>query len=145
QAVAGERTALNLAGVEKTELARGSTLASPGLLQAMSRIDVKLSLLPAAKPLKNSGRVHLHAFASETIATVRLLEGKQLQPGGEAFAQLQLADSLLLLPGDRFIVRQFSPVITIGGGVVLDASPLRKMAVEQRIDFLQILSVGDLQ
>src|SRR5579859_7102328 len=132
QAIAGERTALNLAGVDKDELARGMTLASPGLLHATSRVDVKLSLLSGVKPLKNSARVHLHAFASETIATVRLLEGKQLQPGSSTFAQLQLADGLLLVPGDRFIIRQFSPVITIGGGLVLDAFPLKKMADDER-------------
>ena len=145
QAMAGERTALNLAGVEKDELARGMTLATPGFLQVASRLDVKLSLLSSAKPLKNGTRVHLHAFASETIATVRLLEGKQLQAGSSAFAQLQLADSFLLLPGDRFIIRQFSPVMTIGGGVVLDASPLKKMAAEERLKFLEVLSSGDAQ
>lgn len=144
QAIAGERTALNLAGVDKDELARGMTLASPGLLQASSRIDAQLSLLSSAKPLKNGARVHLHAFASETMAAVRLLEGKQLPPGSSAFSRLQLADSLLLLPGDRFVIRQFSPVITIGGGVVLDASPLKKMAAGDRTKFLEALSSGDL-
>jgi selenocysteine-specific elongation factor len=145
QAIAGERTALNLAGVDKDELARGMMLAAPGLLQATSRLDVKLSLLPSTKLLKSGARVHLHAFASETIATIRLLNGKQLSSGSSAFAQLQLADSLLLTPGDRFIIRQFSPVITIGGGLVLDASPLKKMAPEGRIKLLEILSSGDVQ
>jgi selenocysteine-specific elongation factor len=140
-AVAGERSALNLAGVEKTELARGMTLATPGLLQATSRVDVKLSLLLSARPLKSGARVHLHAFASETIATVRLLEGKQLQPGGEGLAQLRLNDPLLLLPGDRFIVRQFSPVLTIGGGVVLENDPpARVKDLEIRHDFLELLT-----
>ncbi len=145
QAIAGERTAVNLAAVEKDDLARGMTLARPGLLHATSRLDVTLSLLSSAKALKTGARVHLHAFASETIATVRLLEGKQLQAGSSAFAQLQLADPLLLVPGDRFIIRQFSPVITIGGGVLLDASPLRKMTANERIKFLEALSSGDLQ
>lgn len=145
QATAGERTALNLAGVEKDELARGMTLASPGLLQATSRLDVKLSLLSSAKPLKSGARVHLHAFASETVATVRLLQSKKMQPASDGFAQLQLADSLLLVPDDRFIIRQFSPVITIGGGVVLDAAPLKKMAADKRVKFLEIQSSGDLQ
>lgn len=145
QAIAGERTALNLAGVEKDELARGMTLASPGLLQATSRLDVKLSLLSSAKPLKSGARVHLHAFASETVATVRLLQSKKMHPASDGFAQLQLADSLLLVPDDRFIIRQFSPVITIGGGVVLDAAPLKKMAADKRVKFLEIQSSGDLQ
>jgi selenocysteine-specific elongation factor len=144
RAIAGERTALNIAGVEKDELARGMMLASPGLLQATSRMDVQLSLLPTAKPLKTGARVHLHAFASETIASVRLLEAKQLQPRADAFAQLQLRDSLLLVPGDRFIMRQFSPVVTIGGGVVIDPCPLKKTKVEERIRFLATVGSGDL-
>jgi selenocysteine-specific elongation factor len=144
RAVAGERTALNLAGVEKTELGRGMMLATPGLLQASSRMEVKLTLLSSAKPLKDGARVHFHAFASETIATVRLLEGRQIEAGGEGFAQLQLGHPLLLLPEDRFIVRQFSPVVTIGGGLVLDIAPLGKQATEEKIRFLETMNSGDL-
>jgi selenocysteine-specific elongation factor len=143
-ASAGERTALNLSGIEKHELERGMVLASPGLLQASSRIEVKLSLLPSAKPLKGGARVHLHAFTSEAIATVRPFEGKQLQAGVEAFAQLQLSEPLLLLPGDRFIIRQFSPVVTSGGGEVLDAFPFRKAATSDRLEFLRCLSAGNV-
>ena len=139
RAVAGERTALNLAGVDKDELERGMALASPGVLQTSSRIDVKLSLLPSAKPLKSGARVHFHAFASETIVTVNLYENKQLKAGAETFAQLRLSAPLLLLPGDRFIIRQFSPVITIGGGVVLDAFPISKQKPEVRE---QLLTAG---
>ena len=143
QAVAGERTALNLAGVDKHELERGMVLAAPDLLQPSSRIDVKLSLLPSAKSLKNSARVHLHAFASETVATVALHQGKLLRPGEEAFAQLRLSSPLLLVPGDRFIIRQFSPVVTIGGGMVLDAFPLPKLKTEARSYLLRVTSAGD--
>jgi selenocysteine-specific elongation factor len=125
-AVAGERTALNLAGVDKDELERGMVLASPGMLRNSSRIDVQLSLLHSAKPLKNAARVHLHAFASETIATVNLFGSKPLKSGADAFAQLRLSAPLMLVPGDHFIIRQFSPVITVGGGVVVDAFPISK-------------------
>jgi selenocysteine-specific elongation factor len=126
QAQAGERTAINLAGVATEELARGMMLAQVGTLEATRQIDVRLQLLSGAKPLKHLARVHLHCFASETIAQVRLLEGKELKPGESALAQLRPADALLMIPGDRFIIRQFSPVITIGGGVVLDGFPLRR-------------------
>jgi selenocysteine-specific elongation factor len=143
KAVAGERTALNLAGVEKHELQRGMVLASPGLLQTSSRIDVNLSLLGSARPLKTGSRVHLHAFASETIATLKLYENKQLEPGADAFAQLRLSNPLLLVPGDRFIIRQVSPVVTIGGGVVLDAMPVQKMPLAARLEFLKIQAAGD--
>jgi selenocysteine-specific elongation factor len=138
KAVAGERTALNLAGVEKHELERGMALALPGLLQTSSRMDVKLSLLASARPLKNGARVHFHAFTSETIATVKLYEDKQLRPGADAFAYLRLSDPFLLVPGDRFIIRQFSPVVTIGGGVVLDAHPAQKILLAARLEFLNI-------
>jgi selenocysteine-specific elongation factor len=84
--------------------------------------------------------VHLHAFSSETIAKVALYRDKQLSPGAEAFAQLRLIDPVLLVPGDRFIIRQFSPVLTIGGGVVLDAMPMHKMTVTARLGFLETQS-----
>ena len=90
-------------------------------------MSVKLNLLPSAKPLRDGARVHLHVFTAETIAEVQLLGAKQFQPGQSGFARLKLDEPLMLLPGDRFIVRQFSPVITIGGGVVLDAlEPVRR-------------------
>jgi selenocysteine-specific elongation factor len=143
QAFAGERTALNLANVEKHELERGMVLASPGLLQTSSRIDARLSLLASAKPLKPGSRVHLHAFTSQVIASVNLYDRKQLQPGEDAFAQLRLSQPLLLVPGDRFIVRQFSPVITIAGGILLDAFPLKKAAADHQL-FLTILADGDV-
>jgi selenocysteine-specific elongation factor len=143
KAVAGERTALNLAGIEKHEVARGMTLATPGTLRNSSRLDVRISLLPSAKPLKNGSRVHFHAFTSEVIASVTLYEGKQLDPGAEAFAQLRLSARLLLVPGDRFIVRQFSPVITIGGGFVLDAFPSPRLKDESRNHLLEVTAAGD--
>ncbi len=124
QAGAGQRTALNLAGVPLEDLARGMTLAAPGTLEPTQRIEVQISLLKDAKPLKNRARVHLHAFTSETIAEVTLHESAELKPGSTASAHLHTADPVLLLPGDRAILRQFSPVLTIGGAVVLDGFPL---------------------
>ena len=127
RAIAGQRTALNLAGVEVSELARGMMLTAPELFHPATQITVRLDLLPSAKPMRERQRVHLHAFTAETIAEVSLLESKQLKPGQSGLAHLKLDAPLLLLPGDRFIVRQFSPVITIGGGQVLDASePVRR-------------------
>ena len=127
QAVAGQRTAVNLAGATTEELARGMTLAPPATFNPTSRVDVQLSLLPSAKPLKDRARVHFHSYTSETIATVVLYGKKQVSPGETAFAQLRLRDSTLLLPGDRFIIRKFSPVITIGGGVVIENAPPAKI------------------
>jgi selenocysteine-specific elongation factor len=127
QAVAGQRTALNLAGVTTEELARGMTLAPVSTFQATSRLDVELSLLSTAKPLKDRARLHFHSYTSETIATVVLYGGKEVGPGESAFAQLRLSKPTLLLPGDRFIIRQFSPVVTSGGGVVIENTPPKKV------------------
>src|SRR5436305_192763 len=145
QAIAGQRTALNLAGVQMEELARGMTLAFPSVFEPTQKFEVEISLLKDAKPLKNRARVHFHAFTSETIAEVALRGVTELKPGASAFAQLRTAEPLLLLPGDRAILRQFSPVITIGGAVVLDAFPMsrQKQDVVQR--FLQTLSSDNRQ
>jgi selenocysteine-specific elongation factor len=142
-AIAGQRTALNLAGVSTEDLARGMTLAPVNTFRSTTRVDARLSLLASAKPLKNGASVHFHAYTMETVAEVRLYATKQLKPGEEAFAQLRLAEPVLLLPGDRFIVRQFSPVLTIGGGIVLDAfPPARRRRAEQATAFLQIMLEG---
>jgi len=130
-ALAGQRTALNLAGVSVDDLARGAMLAPPDTFTPASTIDVQISLLPGSRPLKNRARAHFHAYTAQTIATLRLFGAEpgrtasKLAPGETGFARLKLARPLLLLPGDRFILRQFSPVVTIGGGVVLDAHPTR--------------------
>ena len=99
QAIAGQRTALNLAGVQMEELARGMTLAAPGMFEATQKFEVQISLLNEAKPLKNRARAHFHAFTSETIAEVALRGVTELKPGNSAFAQLRTAEPLLLLPG----------------------------------------------
>ncbi len=143
KAVAGQRTALNLAGIETGEIARGMVLAAPGLFQATSRLDCSLSLLPSARPLKNRARVHFHSGTAETVAEVVLLGLKELAPGNRGYVQLRLADPGLFLPGDRFIVRQFSPVVTIGGGVVLDNLPSRHRLGDPAVnEFLNVLEKG---
>jgi selenocysteine-specific elongation factor len=137
-AIAGQRTALNLAGVETADLARGMMLTDAGLFQPTERLSVSLDLLASAKPLRDGARVHFHAFTAETIAEIKLLEGKLVKPGESGYARLKLDDPLLLLPGDRFIIRQFSPVITIGGGQVLDAlEPSRRMKAAERLAFVR--------
>jgi len=143
-AIAGQRSALNLAGASMEDLARGMTLAPPTTFEATRRVDVRLRLLAsAARPLKNRGRVHFHSHSMETVAEVGLRGMMQIAPGQDAFARLKLADSTLLLPGDRFILRQFSPVITIGGGIVLDAAPIPRMTGQAAFD--KILAGGDLE
>jgi selenocysteine-specific elongation factor len=140
-AVAGQRTALNLAGVPTEDLARGMMLAPPSTFHATSRVDAELSLLPTAKALKDRSRVRFHSYTSETIATVVLYGKKQVGPGENAFTQLRLSEPTLLLPGDRFIIRQFSPVVTIGGGVVVEnAPPIKVKDRAGYADFLDVLA-----
>lgn len=143
QTGAGQRTALNLVGADIETLARGMMLAPPATFQSTVRADASLSLLPSARPLRDRARVHLHANTSETIATIVLSERKQIAPGESAVAQLRLADPVQLLPGDHFIIRQFSPVITIGGGVVLDASATSKADRDTQQSFLKALATND--
>jgi selenocysteine-specific elongation factor len=148
RAVAGQRTAVNLADIEPAELARGDVLSEPGLFRAVRQVDCRLDLLPSAKPLKHRAPVHFHSGTAEIEAEVRLLEGTAaLQPGASAYVRLLLRDRArdrvrdraLLLPGDRFIIRKFSPVVTIGGGVVVDVGERRYRKnddVKARLDVL---------
>jgi selenocysteine-specific elongation factor len=144
RALAGQRTAVNLAGIEHTALQRGMVLATPGKFRATRRIDTRLELLPSAPKLKQRTRVHVHAGTSETIAEIFIFGQSELAPGQNALAQMRLYDQVLVLPGDRFIVRQFSPVTTIGGGTVLDALARRPMVRDTgRVAFLETLERGD--
>jgi selenocysteine-specific elongation factor len=141
EAIAGQRTALNLPGTETTELGRGMMLTPPQMFAAVTRLGVQLDLLPSSKPLRQSARVHLHAFTSETIAHVTLLGAKQLLSGESGFARLKLDRPVLLFPGDRFIIRQYSPVITMGGGRVLDAGePRIRIEGQERLPFLEAIA-----
>jgi selenocysteine-specific elongation factor len=141
-AVAGQRTALNLAGASTEDLSRGMTLAPPAMFSATRRVDVRLRLLSSAsRALRHRSRVHFHSNTMETVAEIVLHGTKQLAAGAEAFARLKLPEPALLLPGDRFIIRQFSPVVTIGGGGVLDPAPIPRMPGHE--SFLQTLAGGN--
>lgn len=124
---AGQRAALNLAGVERSELGRGDTVAAPGSMTVTGRADVRLTLLPgAAYPVKSGCRLHLHHGTSSQICRCTLLGRSRLEPGESCYARLHLNSPLAARPGDRFVVRFFSPVVTVGGGLLLDLSPRRK-------------------
>jgi len=143
RALAGQRTALNLSGIEPAELARGMVIAEPGRFRAVTEIDCRLELLPSAKPLKNRAPVHFHAGTAEIEAEVRLLDVKEaLRPAECAFARLHLREPLLILPEDRFIIRMFSPVTTIGGGVVVDIGGRRYQRGEEAGARLKVLAQG---
>jgi selenocysteine-specific elongation factor len=147
RAVAGQRTALNLAGIEREEIERGMVLVPARVFDTTDRLDARIMLLRSAKPLKNRARVHFHQGTAEAIAEVILLnDANQLAAGESVFAQLRLDKPVLVLPGDRFILRQFSPVVTIGGGTVLDArAPRHKRKDVAVAPFLEIWERGQHQ
>jgi len=141
QALAGQRTAVNLQGLAAESIERGDLLTVPGVLEPSHLLDVRLECLeraPAA--IKDLARVRLHHGAAEIMARVRILEGGAVPPGGEAFAQLRLERPVAALPGDRFILRRYSPVVTIGGGAVLHNRPpkLRAGAAAARERFARL-------
>jgi selenocysteine-specific elongation factor len=157
-AVAGQRTALNLAGASTEDLARGMTLAPPETFRTTRLVDVRMRLLASApRALKNRARVHFHADTMETVAEVVFYTRSEVTPSAsrtagteppryptriapseEMFVQLRLRDAALLLPGDRFIIRQFSPVVTIGGGsVVVNDAALKIQDAGLHFDYLE--------
>ena len=144
RAIAGQRTALNLAGIEPADLERGDVLAAPGIFRAVSQFDCRLQLLPSAKPLKHRAPVHFHSGTAEIEAEVRLFGVASIKPGQTSYARIVLRDPALLLPGDRFIIRMFSPVVTIGGGVVIDTAAPRYRKRDDVAARLDALSSSDM-
>jgi len=123
---AGQRTAVNLQGVERAAVERGHVLGLAGTLVPSVLVDGTLELLAdAPRPLKTRDRVRFHAGTSEIMARVLLLESQELMPGQTAFVRFRLEAPLVALPGDRFVIRSYSPMVTIGGGTLLDIAPPR--------------------
>ncbi|NLL38584.1 MAG: selenocysteine-specific translation elongation factor [Clostridiales bacterium] len=142
---AGERVAVNLIGVEKDSAERGSWLATPGALRESRRIDLRLELLSSAPKISQRTRVHVHHGTTEVLARIILLDRDALAPGESCFAQLELEKPLSTLAGDRVVVRFYSPVFTIGGGIVLDAaaSKYKRRFMEYELSRLAALYSGD--
>jgi selenocysteine-specific elongation factor len=125
-AAAGQRTAINLQGVEKSAVERGAVVTQPGLLAASYLMDARLlHLRSAARPLANRTRVRLHIGTSEILARVILLGRSELAPSEEAMVQFRLEAPGVALPRDRFVIRGYSPVVTLGGGELVDTRPAK--------------------
>ena len=123
---AGQRTAVNLQGVERVAVDRGNVLGLAGTLVPSELVDGTLELLAdAPRPLKTRDRVRVHTGTSEIMARVLLLDRQELTPGESTLARLRLEAPLVALPGDRFVIRSYSPMVTIGGGTLLDIAPPR--------------------
>ena len=126
EAVAGQRTAVNLQGLEKADLQRGDVLITPGRYPAAYMLDVTLAVLKdAPRPLKHRAQVRFHIGTSEIMGRVVLLDRNEVQPGEEVFAQLRLAEPAVAAPQDRYVLRSYSPVLTIAGGAILDTLPAK--------------------
>jgi selenocysteine-specific elongation factor len=128
----GHRVAVNLGGVEVGEIARGDTLCARRAFEPTQRLDALVELLPDARPLRHGSRVRFHQGTTELLGRVAVAADRveratlaQIEPGMDAYARIRLETPAVLTRGDRFILRAYSPSITIGGGVVLDPHPPR--------------------
>lgn len=139
-AVAGERTSVNLPDVAVEQIKRGEQLVTPGLLRPSRMLTVELELLSDAEPLADQTRVRFHHHSSELLGMVRILSAglREIAPGASAAAQIRLESPVVALAGDRFVLRRYSPQLTIGGGVILDAhlGRLRRGAAQEVVEIL---------
>jgi selenocysteine-specific elongation factor len=144
EARAGQRTAMNLQGIERAAVTRGDVVGPPGALIASVLVDGTLELLEdAPRPVKSRDRIRFHTGTSEIMARVLLLDRAELAPGEQAFARFRLEAPLVALPGDRFVVRSYSPIVTIGGGTLLDIDPPRfKRKAPALVAHLRLLAEG---
>lgn len=126
KAYAGQRIGINLQGVDRDLLKRGDVVVLPDRFTPTKSIDAKLEILLNAPEVKNRSRVHFYAGTAETIARIVLYDRDSLNPGESCFCQFRLEDPVVALSGDRYIIRRFSPLETIGGGEILDPQPLKR-------------------
>jgi selenocysteine-specific elongation factor len=141
----GSRVALNLAGIDVSEVSRGQTLVPPETLTAVSIVDVEAVLLPGVRSVKHRSQVHFHAFTADTLATVSLYDYRPVEAGTRRLMRLRLHSPQILVPGDRFVLRQCSPASTIGGGVVMDAHPLPNLRKAKCLAWLEAISGVSLE
>jgi selenocysteine-specific elongation factor len=145
RASAGQRVAVNIQGVEHGDVVRGDVVVPRGAFRTTRAVDARIEYLSSApRELKHRVTLRLHSATYEVPAQVILLDRDVLEPGGSAFVQLRLKTPVLLLPGDCFIVRSYSPQITVGGGVVIDpAPPRRRRRSAQALELLTALGEGE--
>lgn len=145
-AYAGQRVAINLQGVELSEVSRGELLTTPGTLAPSYRIDARLKLIKSGKrSLVNWNRVRFHLGTDEAMGRIVLLDREQLNPGEEALVQLVMEKPVVAYKGDRFVIRYYSPVTTIGGGIIIDPNaPKQKRFNEEVLEGLSLKEEGSL-
>ena len=126
EAVAGQRVAVNLSGVEVADITRGETLTSTDAVTVTRHADVQIELLPTARQLKHGARVRFHQGTRELVGRIVLPDATHLEPGASACVRIYLDAPAALVRGDRFILRAYSPLATIAGGTILDPLPPRR-------------------
>ena len=141
---AGQRTAISLAGIKKGNTKRGDVVAAEGTLGVVSAIDVKISVLPdTERKIKNGAEVHFFHGARSNLAKVFLYDKREIKKGESAYARLKLSEPLPCKRGDRFVVRFYSPLETLGGGVILDSMPTQRVIRgDKTIQALKIREIG---
>jgi selenocysteine-specific elongation factor len=146
KATAGQRVAINIAGLDTGEIARGDIVAAPGTLAVTDRFDALFTYLAGnERPFESGARVHVNHGTREVLGRILVMDGDVLQPGEQCFAQLRLEEPLSPRYDDRFIVRSYSPVFTIGGGTVLDVLPPKRTRLKDRErSLLEALLAHDL-
>ena len=146
EAFSGQRTAINLQGIEKSTLERGNVLVRPQTIWPTQRLDVFFEYLASnTRKLKNRALVRLHTGTTEIMTRIVLMDTDELSPGEKSFAQLILADEDVVVAGDHFVLRSYSPATTIGGGQILDPLPGKHKRKNKKIlDDLQILQNGSM-
>lgn len=137
--LAGQRTAINLRDLDKKDLNRGDDLALPDTLRLTNQIDCKIEIIESTdRVIKNNSRLHLHIGTKEVIAKIKILNNTELVGGSSSYARLKIEEDITVKRGDRFILRFYSPLETVGGGVVLDPNPKRKLNdIIKEIDFIE--------
>ncbi|MEI7884057.1 MAG: selenocysteine-specific translation elongation factor [Clostridia bacterium] len=130
---AGQRVAVNITGIEVAEIASGSLLLALEQVEPSYRVDMELQLLQSANELAHNTKLRFYAGTKEILAKVILLDRDTLQPGESCFAQIQLAEPLVAIKGDRVILRSYSPMVTIGGGVLIDIKPTKHQRGDDEI------------
>jgi len=139
QILAGSRVAMNLIGVDAPDIHRGQTLVEASSVAAVDVVDAEVILLPHSPRLKHRSSVHFHAFSTETLASISLYEYQPVEAGTKRLVRLKFNDPVVLLPGDRFVIRQSSPAMTIGGGQVIDAHPVPNLSKAKCLAWLNEL------
>jgi selenocysteine-specific elongation factor len=143
-ASAGERTSVNLPDIDLDQLHRGQQLVTPNTLRTSQVITARLDLLPDARPLKEQTRIRFHHLSAELLGSIRFVDQTaELKPGSSAYIQIRLESPVVAVAGDRFVIRRYSPALTVGGGVILDAH-LPKLSRNTRVELLDTLASGTL-